>query len=69
MSLIGRIEDDIERVATRVVDDGTQVHILNNGRFVPNVWVPPVIGPSAIEAETRKQFDEIRAEILRRNAR
>jgi len=54
---------------TRVVDDGTQVHILNNGRFVPNVWVPPVIGPSAIEAETRKQFDEIRAEILRRNAR
>ena len=54
---------------TRVVDDGTQVHILNNGRFVPNVWVPPVIGPSVIEAETRKQFDEIRAEILRRNAR
>jgi hypothetical protein len=54
---------------TRVVDDGTQVHILNSGRFVPNVWVPPVIGPSVIEAETRKQFDEIRAEILRRHAR
>jgi len=54
---------------TRVVDDGTQVHILNSGRFVPNVWVPPVIGPSVIEAETRKQFEEIRTEILRRHAR
>jgi hypothetical protein len=54
---------------TRIVDDGAQVHILNSGRFVPNVWVPPVFGPSVIEAETRKQFDEIRREILRRNAR
>ncbi len=51
------------------MDDGTQVHILNSGRFVPNVWVPPVVGPSVIEAETRKQFDEIRTEILRRNVR
>src|ERR1700686_4160797 len=32
----------------RVVDDGTQVHILNSVRFVPNVWVPPLIGPSMI---------------------
>jgi hypothetical protein len=45
------------------------VHILNTGHFVPNVWVPPLIGPSVIAAETRKQFDEIRAEILRRSAR
>ena len=51
---------------TRVVDSGDQVHILNSGRFVPNVWVPPVIGPAVIEAETRKQFDEIRTEIQRR---
>ena len=53
---------------TRIVDDGDQVHILNSGRFVPDVWVPPVIGPTVIEAETRKQFDEIRNEILRRAA-
>jgi len=32
------------------------------------VWVPPLIGPAVIEAETRKQFEEIRAEILRRSA-
>ena len=54
---------------TRVVDNGSEVHILNSGRFVPEVWVPPVIGPAVIAAETRKQFDEIRAEILRRNSR
>ena len=53
---------------TRVVDDGNEVHILNSGRFVPEVWVPPIIGPAVIEAETRKQFEEIRAEILRRAA-
>ncbi|HTS23395.1 MAG TPA: SRPBCC family protein [Casimicrobiaceae bacterium] len=53
---------------TRVVDDGASVHILNSGRFVPDVWVPPVIGPAVIQAETRKQFEEIRAEILRRMA-
>ena len=51
---------------TRVIDDGNDVHILNSGRFVPEVWVPPVIGPAVIEAETRKQFEEIRTEILRR---
>jgi hypothetical protein len=54
---------------TSVVDNGSEIHIHNSGRFVPNVWVPPLIGPSIIEAETRKQFDELRAEILRRIAR
>ena len=53
---------------TRVVDDGNDVHVLNSGRFVPEVWVPPLIGPAVIEAETRKQFEEIRTEILRRTA-
>jgi hypothetical protein len=32
------------------------------------MWVPPIIGPVLIEAETQKQFGEIRREILRRNA-
>jgi len=35
---------------------------------MPDMWVPPFIGPAMIEAETKKQFGEIRAEILRRNA-
>jgi Polyketide cyclase / dehydrase and lipid transport len=54
---------------TRVTDDGNEVHILNSGHFIPDVWVPPVIGPAVIEAETRKQFEEIRTEIRRRVAK
>lgn len=53
---------------TRIVDDGGPViHIINSGRYTPNVWVPPVIGPALIAAEMRKQFGEIRAEIVRRS--
>ena len=52
---------------TRIVDDGSDAHIVNSGRYTPKIWVPPLIGPALIEAETRKQFGEIRAEILRRN--
>ncbi len=54
---------------TRIVDLDGLVHISNNGRYTPNVWVPPLIGPVIIEGETRKQFGEIRAEILRRAGR
>jgi hypothetical protein len=32
------------------------------------MWVPPYVGPAVIEAETQKQFGEIRTEILRRSA-
>jgi hypothetical protein len=52
---------------TRVVDGGTLVHIINSGRYTPKIWVPPVIGPALIEAETRKHFGELRTEILRRS--
>ena len=54
---------------TRVVDVEGTFHIINIGRYTPNRWVPPLIGPSLIAGETRKQFDEIRQEILRRSAR
>ena len=54
---------------TRLVDVDGLVHIINSGRYTPKIWVPPVIGPSLIEAETRKQFGEIRTEILRRSER
>lgn len=55
--------------ATRIIETAGVVHIVNSGRYTPNVWVPPLIGPALIEAETRKQFGEIRAEILRRSER
>jgi hypothetical protein len=53
---------------TRVIDRGAFTQITNHGEFIPNIWVPPVIGPALIEAETRKQFQELRLEILRRKA-
>jgi hypothetical protein len=53
---------------TRIVEVDTRIHIVNVGHYTPNVWVPPLIGPALIEAETQKQFGEIRTEILRRTA-
>jgi hypothetical protein len=53
---------------TRIEEIGALIHIVNSGRYTPNILVPPLIGPSLIEAETQKQFGQIRAEILRRSA-
>lgn len=40
--------------------------IVNHGEYVPNRWVPPLLGPALIEQGTRKQYAELRAEMLRR---
>jgi hypothetical protein len=52
---------------TRIVDNGTVVRIIHSGRYTPKIWVPPVVGPTLIEDETRKHFGELRTEILRRS--
>ncbi len=64
------ISGDLEasEFTTHVVDHGTFAEIINHGEFIPNVWVPPLIGPAVIAAETRKQFGQLREEILRRKA-
>lgn len=51
---------------TRIVGSGTTLHIVHTGSYTPKLWVPPGIGPALIESETRKQYGEIRDEILRR---
>jgi hypothetical protein len=51
---------------TEIVDHGDWSEIVNHGEFVPKVWVPPVFGPAIIAAETRKQFGELRDEVIRR---
>ncbi len=62
------ISGDLEssEFVTHVIDLGGSSQITNHGEFVPKIWVPPVIGPALIEAETRKQFQELRTEIDRR---
>jgi len=57
---------DASAFTTRIVSEGKATRIFNHGEFIPNLWMPPLIGRAFLEAETRKQFEEMRAEILRR---
>ena len=51
---------------TRISGEGDRTRVTNHGQYLPTIFVPPVIGPAFIEAETRKQFQELRVELLRR---
>jgi hypothetical protein len=52
---------------TRIEERGADLHIVHTGKYTPKMWVPPVLGPMLIADETRKQYGEIRDEILRRS--
>jgi carbon monoxide dehydrogenase subunit G len=52
---------------TSLIEESNGTRIVNHGEFITDVWVPPVVGPGFIEAETRKQYDEMRREIMRRS--
>jgi ribosome-associated toxin RatA of RatAB toxin-antitoxin module len=53
---------------TRLVNDARGVtRVINHGVFIPTMWVPPVIGTAFLESETRRQFLELRNEIMRRS--
>ncbi len=56
------------RFTTRLLDEGGATLITQHGQLIPSMWVPPGIGPAIIEARTRQQWQEFRAEILRRAA-
>ncbi len=62
------ISGDLKKVdgTTRLAPEGEGTRITFHSESIPNVWVPPGIGPTLIENETREQFGGIRAEILRR---
>jgi len=64
------ISGDLEasEFTTRLTEQGGSVRITNHGEFIPKIWVPPVIGPAMITAETRTQFGQLRSEIVRRKA-
>ena len=53
---------------TTIVARGTGTRVDNRGTFLSDRWIPPIIGNMVLEAETRKQFQEFRTEILRRKA-
>lgn len=51
---------------TRLAAAGEGTRVTFHSESIPNVWVPPGIGTSLIENETRDQFNDIRNEILKR---
>lgn len=52
---------------TRLVGEaGGVTRVFNHGVFIPTMWVPPVIGTVFLESETRRQFAQLRDEIMRR---
>lgn len=53
---------------TRLVDLAQGVRIVHHGEYVPKAWLPPMVGVAVIESETRKQFEQFAAEMLRRQA-
>ncbi|MDP9107626.1 MAG: SRPBCC family protein [Pseudomonadota bacterium] len=53
---------------TLVTADGAGTHVVYHAESIPNTYVPPILGPSFIENETRHQFEEMRGEMLRRKA-
>ncbi len=53
---------------TRLVEQPSGTLIVHHGEYVPKAWLPPMIGPSVVESQTRKQYGEMIAEILRRKA-
>ena len=51
---------------TRLLPEGGGARIITHGRMIPDRWIPPLIGIDMIKTATRKQFSELRAEIVRR---
>ena len=62
------VSGDLKKVdgITRVSKEGDGTRITFHSESIPNVWVPPGIGTTLIENETRGQFRDIRGEILKR---
>jgi hypothetical protein len=51
---------------TQVIEEGQQSRIVLHNESIPGRWIPPVVGKSFIEHETRGQYQEIRNEVIRR---
>jgi hypothetical protein len=53
-------------VTTTLNGAGPMTQVTVTGVYTPGIWVPPVIGPAIIAAETKEQWQVLRKEILRR---
>jgi hypothetical protein len=53
---------------TRIADEGGVIKITVNGKFVAGGLSASAITPETVESQTRRQYQELREEILRRRA-
>jgi hypothetical protein len=53
---------------TRIIDEGAVMRVIAQGKFVPGALSGSAISVEALEAQSRRQYQELRAEILRRKA-
>lgn len=51
---------------TRLVEQGAVTLVVHHGRYVPDTWVPPVIGPSVIRDKAEQQYRELIVEMIKR---
>jgi len=65
----GQLSGDFKEYASTTTFTPTEhgVRIHHHGSYVPKAWIPPLIGPALIEAETRRQYEQFLAEIERRH--
>ncbi len=52
---------------TRLTEEGSDTVIAYRGEYVPTAWVPPLVGPNVIAGETKRQYGQLLAEVLRRH--
>ncbi len=51
---------------TRLVPQEGGTLLVYHADSHPDVWIPPVLGPSLVAHEARERFSQLRAEVLRR---
>ncbi len=51
---------------TQLSDQGSGTLIVHHGEYEPKAWTPPFLGTSVVEGETRRQYEQLLSEILRR---
>lgn len=56
------------QIVTQIAANGPVTQVSVRSRYIPTIWLPPLIGTSVIASQTRKQWATLRDEILRRRA-
>jgi carbon monoxide dehydrogenase subunit G len=51
----------------QLIVQGKATRLVYHGESIPEMWVPPLIGPALVRSEIQEQFGELRDEIVRRN--